>query len=62
MAETCTVDAELFDSLQQAIDFVAERGGGVVYYRGRGDAVRQEPEAARQRQARGEASGRGLSV
>ena len=31
MAETCTVDAELFDSLQDAIDFVAARGGGVVY-------------------------------
>jgi hypothetical protein len=31
MAETCTVDAELFDSLQQAIDFVASCGGGVVY-------------------------------
>jgi hypothetical protein len=31
MAGTCTVDAELFESLQQAIDFVAEHGGGVVY-------------------------------
>ena len=31
MAETCTVDAELFESLQQAIDFVASCGGGVVY-------------------------------
>ena len=31
MAETCTVDAELFDSLQAAIDFVAGCGGGIVY-------------------------------
>ena len=31
MAETCTVDAELFDSLQAAIDFVAACGGGIVY-------------------------------
>jgi hypothetical protein len=31
MAGTCTVDAELFDSLQEAIDFVAGRGGGIVY-------------------------------
>ena len=31
MAETCTVDAELFDNLQAAIEFVAARGGGVVY-------------------------------
>ena len=31
MAEICCVDAELFDSLQAAIDFVAERGGGTVY-------------------------------
>jgi hypothetical protein len=31
MAETCTVDAELFNSLQEAIDFVAARGGGIVY-------------------------------
>ena len=31
MADACTVDAELFDSLQEAIAFVAERGGGVVY-------------------------------
>ncbi|MEM7023946.1 MAG: hypothetical protein AAF637_15340 [Pseudomonadota bacterium] len=31
MAESCTVDAELFDSLEEAIMFVAERGGGVVY-------------------------------
>ena len=31
MAEGCTVDAELFDSLQQAIEFVAAHGGGVVY-------------------------------
>ncbi len=31
MAESCTVDAELFGSLQEAIDFVAERGGGIVY-------------------------------
>jgi hypothetical protein len=31
MARTCTVDAALFDNVKQAIDFVAERGGGVVY-------------------------------
>ncbi len=31
MAEACTVDAELFDSLQEAIRFVAERGGGIVH-------------------------------
>jgi hypothetical protein len=31
MAQKCTVDAELFDSLKDAIDFVAERGGGVVH-------------------------------
>jgi hypothetical protein len=31
MAEGCTVDAELFDSLEEAIAFVAARGGGVVY-------------------------------
>jgi hypothetical protein len=31
MTETCTVDAELFDSLQEAIDFVAACGGGTVY-------------------------------
>ncbi|HSA83231.1 MAG TPA: hypothetical protein VLE23_20630 [Geminicoccaceae bacterium] len=31
MAETCTVDAELFDSLQAAIDFVEACGGGIVY-------------------------------
>ena len=31
MAANCTVDAELFDSLQQAIDFVAACGGGIVY-------------------------------
>lgn len=31
MAQKCTVDAELFDSLRDAIDFVAERGGGVVH-------------------------------
>jgi hypothetical protein len=31
MSETCTVDAELFDSLQQAIEFVATCGGGIVY-------------------------------
>jgi hypothetical protein len=31
MAETCTVDAELFDSLQDAIEFVAACGGGTVY-------------------------------
>lgn len=27
----CSVDAELFESLEAAIAFVAERGGGVVY-------------------------------
>ena len=26
-----TVDGDLFDSLQAAIDFVAQAGGGVVY-------------------------------
>ena len=31
MAEGCTVDAELFDSLAEAIAFVAEAGGGVVH-------------------------------
>jgi hypothetical protein len=31
MAGTCTVDAGLFDDLNQAIEFVAERGGGAVY-------------------------------
>jgi hypothetical protein len=31
MAGTCTVDAALFDNVKDAIDFVAERGGGVVY-------------------------------
>jgi hypothetical protein len=31
MAGTCTVDAVLFDNVKQAIDFVAEHGGGVVY-------------------------------
>ena len=31
MATTCTVDAVLFDNVKQAVDFVAERGGGVVY-------------------------------
>jgi hypothetical protein len=31
MAATCTVDAELFDSLQDAIDFVAACGGGIVH-------------------------------
>jgi hypothetical protein len=31
MAEGCTVDAELFDSLEEAIAFVAAHGGGVVY-------------------------------
>lgn len=28
---TCSVDAELFDSLEDAIAFVAERGGGRVH-------------------------------
>jgi hypothetical protein len=31
VAETCTVDVELFDSLAEAIAFVAEHGGGVVH-------------------------------
>ena len=31
MDGTCTVDADLFDSLEEAIAFVAERGGGVVH-------------------------------
>lgn len=31
MTEACTVDAELFDSLEEAIAFVGARGGGVVY-------------------------------
>jgi hypothetical protein len=31
MAGTCTVDAALFDNVKQAVEFVAERGGGVVY-------------------------------
>ena len=31
MSAICTVDAELFDSLQEAIEFVATRGGGIVY-------------------------------
>jgi hypothetical protein len=31
VAETCTVDVELFDSLAEAIAFVADHGGGVVH-------------------------------
>jgi hypothetical protein len=31
MAGTCTVDGGLFDDLNEAIEFVAERGGGIVY-------------------------------
>jgi hypothetical protein len=31
MAETCTVDVELFDNLEQAIAFVAGHGGGIVH-------------------------------
>ena len=31
MAGPCTVDAALFDNVKQAVDFVAEHGGGVVY-------------------------------
>lgn len=31
MAAICCVDAELFDSLLAAIDFVAKHGGGIVY-------------------------------
>jgi hypothetical protein len=27
----CSVDADLFDSLEEAVAFVAERGGGTVY-------------------------------
>jgi hypothetical protein len=31
VAGTCTVDVELFDSLEEAIAFVAGHGGGVVH-------------------------------
>ena len=31
VAQSCTVDAELFDSLEEAIAFVAGHGGGVVH-------------------------------
>jgi len=31
MAQKCTVDAALFNNLKEAIDFVAERGGGIVH-------------------------------
>jgi hypothetical protein len=31
VVETCTVDVELFDSLEEAIAFVADHGGGVVH-------------------------------
>ncbi|HET6519710.1 MAG TPA: hypothetical protein VFG47_07795 [Geminicoccaceae bacterium] len=31
MAGHCTVDAELFETLQEAIDFVAAHGGGAVH-------------------------------
>jgi hypothetical protein len=31
VAGTCTVDVELFDSLEEAIAFVAAHGGGVVH-------------------------------
>jgi hypothetical protein len=31
MADACTVDAELFDSLEEAIAFVGAHGGGVVH-------------------------------
>jgi H2-forming N5,N10-methylenetetrahydromethanopterin dehydrogenase-like enzyme len=31
IAPTCTVDVELFDSLEEAIAFVAQHGGGVVH-------------------------------
>jgi hypothetical protein len=31
VVETCTVDVELFDSLEEAIAFVAQHGGGVVH-------------------------------
>ena len=31
VVEACTVDVELFDSLAEAIAFVADHGGGVVH-------------------------------
>ena len=31
LPEACTVDVELFDSLAEAVAFVAEHGGGVVH-------------------------------
>jgi hypothetical protein len=31
VADACTVDVELFDNLEQAISFVADHGGGIVY-------------------------------
>lgn len=31
VVEICTVDVELFDSLEEAIAFVADHGGGVVH-------------------------------
>jgi hypothetical protein len=31
VVETCTVDVELFESLEEAIAFVAQHGGGVVH-------------------------------
>jgi hypothetical protein len=31
VVEACTVDVELFDSLEEAIAFVAQHGGGVVH-------------------------------
>jgi len=31
VAEACTVDVELFDSLAEAIAFVAAHGGGIVH-------------------------------
>jgi hypothetical protein len=41
VVETCTVDVELFDSLEEAIAFVADHGGGVVHTEAAGsDAVK----------------------
>ena len=41
VVDSCTVDVELFDSLAQAIAFVADHGGGVVHTEAAGsDAVK----------------------
>ena len=41
VVDTCTVDVELFDSLGEAIAFVADHGGGVVHTEAAGtDGVR----------------------